>query len=568
MRSLFPFAAAASFLFILPHCLSAFQAPPGQTDQTAGNAKPGSVTGKVVNAVTGVPLRKVKLNLTGAAGQPAGSAESDDQGAFAFADLTPGQYHLRGSRNGFSEQPYAARPNSMLGTPLRIASEQKLTGLTFKLWPDAIIAGKVLDEDGEALANVMVMAMRPMYLQGQRQLLPAGMPVQTNELGEYRISQLKSGKYLVTVTLGMMAVQNLTAASKPADDKPERAYTTTYYPDATSPSQATYTTVKPGEEVRGVDVRMRKVDAYRVAGTYKDSEGGMKLALLTPRGAGLSGMISRSMGMLQPDGSFEIRGVTAGEYVLSFTKDGMNTVGTQQSVIVTDHHVQGLKPVEAKGGELAGVVRTVGGQAPPVKGASVRLYPMENFAVNPPYATASEDGRFTLKNVAPGRYQVTAHLTGGGAEARPEGPAGNAASTYLKSVQQGNQELADNTLDLSAGVAGALEVTFANDGATISGEVRDEKGIAVEGISILLIPPSHAALLFKETTADQSGAFRFQGVAPGEYLLVATEEIGPGEGQDPEILKGYESQATRIAVKANAQAKLTLKPVSLGTAAK
>jgi hypothetical protein len=563
MRIAYSFGAAASFLLVSAQWLAAFQVVPVQPEQTAGKSKAGTIAGRVVNAVTGVALRKVKLSLSGSGGQPAGSAESDDQGAFSFPDVAPGQYHLRGSRNGFSDQPYATRSNSIMGTPLQIATEQKLTGLTFKLWPDAIIAGKVLDEDGEALANVMVMAMRPMYLQGQRQLLPAGMPVQTNELGEYRINQLKSGKYLVMVTLGMLAAQNLVASGKPADDKPERSYTTTYYPDATSPSQATYTPVKPGEELRGIDVRMRKVDTYRVGGKFIDSQAGMKLALLTPRGAGLSGMISRSMGMLQPDGAFEIRGVPPGEYSLSFTKDGMNTVGMQQTVIVTDHHVQGLKPEEAKPNDLAGVIRTEGSQPPPLKGASVQLVPQETFTLNPPSAVAAEDGRFTLKSVTPNRYQVTARLSPGAVPSKQEGASSNAAGIYLKSVRQGNQELPDASLDLTAGVAGSLEITFASDGATVSGEVRDDKGNAVEGVNVLLFSPSHSASLFKETIADQSGAFRFTGVAPGEYLLLATEDIETGAGQDPEVIKSYESQATKVAVKANAQAKFTLKPISL-----
>src|SRR5215475_7835636 len=129
----------------------------------------GTVEGQVVNAKTGAPLKKatVRLNMmmppggrgpapmpgaNGPAGMPMQApvmrtAESDDQGRFWFAGLDAGKYRLAAERQGFLRQAYGQRKFSGSGTPLLVGDGQNVKGLVFKLNPQGVITGKVLDED-------------------------------------------------------------------------------------------------------------------------------------------------------------------------------------------------------------------------------------------------------------------------------------------------------------------------------------------------------------------------------------------------------------------------------------
>ena len=82
---------------------------------------------------------------------------------------------------------------------------QRMTGLELKLQPQAVIAGRVLDEHGEPVARVTVMAMSYSYTQGGRQLSPRS-SASTNDLGEYRAFGLPPGRYYIAATYSNVSV--------------------------------------------------------------------------------------------------------------------------------------------------------------------------------------------------------------------------------------------------------------------------------------------------------------------------------------------------------------------------
>jgi hypothetical protein len=57
----------------------------------------GAISGTVVSALTGAPLNKVTITAEST------SVTSDAEGHFILADLPPGQYQLKGTRNGYLE---------------------------------------------------------------------------------------------------------------------------------------------------------------------------------------------------------------------------------------------------------------------------------------------------------------------------------------------------------------------------------------------------------------------------------------------------------------------------------
>ena len=81
-----------------------------------------SLSGTVVNAITGEALGKVDLALepTAARSRVSAVTVTDAEGHFAMVDLEPGSYHLTGRRNGYLDTAYGARRPEGDGAVLRL----------------------------------------------------------------------------------------------------------------------------------------------------------------------------------------------------------------------------------------------------------------------------------------------------------------------------------------------------------------------------------------------------------------------------------------------------------------
>jgi len=86
----------------------------------------------------------------------------------------------------------------------RSTSDASIEHADFALQRMAVISGTITDERGEPVAGVLVFVMRPVYLDGRRQLAPqpssAGFDVRTDDTGHYRVSALVPGSYVVMAT--------------------------------------------------------------------------------------------------------------------------------------------------------------------------------------------------------------------------------------------------------------------------------------------------------------------------------------------------------------------------------
>ena len=530
-------------LFVGALALAAFQDQPPANKSKDDATKPkttASLAGRVLNAQSNEPLKKATLLLvkTGGGSATPTTAETNEKGEFSFDNIDPGRYYLTGERTGFTRQAYGARGNSLSGTMLLFTAGQEVKDLTFKLLPNAVIAGKVLDEDGDPIANCAVMALRPMYQRGKKQFLPLAQSV-TNDLGEYRLANLKAGRYFVSATQMNLGIGLAGASNKPPTDKAEPSYTTTYYPNSMEKDGAAPIDVGVGAETRGMDIRMAKIDTFRVKGKLAATPGKQVLVLLTPKGAGITGLVTRihNMAIAQQDGTFEIKGVPPGSYTLSATSDGMSSLGPTQTVQVGDQHIAGLILQSSGNDELTGTVKVEGDDKADLKKMEVSIEPIEVFNPVPPKATAGEDGKFTLKDVAPDRYLVHGKSTGAN------------EAYYLKAVRYNGVDVLEDGIDLNGGMVAALEVTLSANGAQVDGTIAGADGNPETGVTVVLIPDSRRFSLYKEMTTDQHGGFSFKGVTPGDYKVLAWEDIETGAYQDPEFLKPFLGRAEAVSVK-------------------
>jgi len=534
----------------------------------------GTLGGTVTDAVNGEPLGKVILTLTrlGARARPV-SAKTDLQGKFLFENLEPGRYGLRAERNRYVRSEYGQRVPNQPGTPLTLQAGQKLTGLTMQLQRAGVISGRVLDEDNEPVAQVRVAAMATRYLQGGRRLAPVGMD-QTDDRGEYRIYGLAPGEYYVT------ARQNNRGRAVRLDPPPngqeeEESYVETYFPGATEMEQAVTLKVAAGQELLGVDIQLRPTRTFRITGRVVseagDPLGGRNVMLtLLPRDTRFGGFNSPNQTSARnPEGDFTMQGVKPGSYTLLaqvFDRRGFGggTLGFggrlsgRLAVDVGNRDVERLVVPVRPGIRIEGRLQAEESAEIDLSNVRISLRSQEPMLTMGGGGTSDrvneEDGTFTLEAVTQGVYEV---MLGGAPE-----------DIYLKAARLGNQEVLTAGLDLTnASAAGVLDLTLSTKGGRVDGAVVNAEGQPVVGGQVVLLPEASRRQrfgLFKNTSTDQNGVFTLRGIAPGNYSIVALEDVERGAWMDPNFLRGNENAAKKVEIKEGSAQSFELKVLSLG----
>ena len=552
----------AALFFAAAVMLPAFQANPGQTktantspDGRPASGKPpeqtASIEGTVVDAKLGKAVKDVNLlaAMATGGGTPA-STRTDDTGHFQLKNLAPGSYLLIADHPRYARQTYGSRNGLLGGTPLTVTIGQELKDITFKIQPNAVASGRVLDEDGEPMSGILVAALRGIYSKGRRQYLPLGTGM-TNDLGEYRIANMAAGRYILSATKMNMNADN----TKAPEAGPESTYITTYYPNSAEPSGAASIEVTAGGDVGGMDIHMAKAKSVRIKGKVIGVPGGQQTSIrIIPKDAGVLAMIiGRNAQVKKADGAFEIVGVTPGSYNLRVSDpSGMKPMGAAVPIQVSDRGVESLVVEVGTPAEVSGTVvvpaDNPGNDRVSFKGARVMLESAEGLVLIPPNATIGDDGTFTLKDVAPDKYFVRVI----------NGPAG----AFVDSAKFGAQEMSEKGIDLGGATPGKLEVKLNPNGAEIAGMVRGQDDNPISGVTVALIPDSGKYLLYQSNFTDQNGAFSFKGIAPGDYKVLAWEEVETNAFQDPEFVKPFAGKAESVSLKPGDHKGVSLKAIA------
>src|SRR6202011_1394836 len=278
-----------------------------------------SIEGAVLNAATGEALKKVNvvarpLGRPGSGAGAGASAVLDAAGHYKIEGIDPGRYTLMANRTGFVNQTYGAKGPNRPGTPLTLTPGQNMKDATFKLTPHGVVTGRVLDEDGDPMANVMLQCQRYVYNRGKKQLMPAG-GGNTNDLGEYRIFGLAPGKYYLSAQYRAMDFNpNVSNSRKDY----EEGYATVYYPNSLTVDAAAPLEVAPGAQIRGIDVTLTKTRTIRIRGQVISGATNKPVrnasVSLNPR-EGSMAMMNRGFARgLDAKGNFELHGVMPGSY--------------------------------------------------------------------------------------------------------------------------------------------------------------------------------------------------------------------------------------------------------------
>lgn len=354
----------ALVLLVPALCLSQ-QAPPVTGDVTS---KPARLEGRVTS-LNGEAVRKATVRLQGSAQLATGgnaqgrsnySVTTGDGGEFVFENVTAGRYTLTAEKSGFLPMRYGARSENGPPSQLTVAAGTEIARVEMKMTPQGVIIGRVLDSDGDPIANAQITASRYGYDNGRRTLMEVGTGIQATALpagagaaanpaagaaaltslfgggglssddqGNFRINNLPPGRYYVKAEfrgtagiLGMIQAQAVAFGGEPAAPAQESTHIATFYPNSMDASGAVPVEVTAGSEVRGVDIRMRKERVYSIRGKVIDTStggpvNGAMVLLIPPDVSEVNPFaLLSNMSLSGTDGTFEIRNLLPGNYGL------------------------------------------------------------------------------------------------------------------------------------------------------------------------------------------------------------------------------------------------------------
>lgn len=511
-----------------------FSQAPGKEPQ------PASISGKVLNSVTGEAVDKAAIILRSpeAAASAYGVLTSSD-GSFKLSDLEPGTYDISVEKKGYASARPAKRGNRNLMNVSLLAG-QELTGLEFQLVPAGVVAGHLFGVDGEPMAGAALQLL-PSKGAASRSGSFASHSV-TNDLGEYRLFQVPPGHYYLKATYADVFERQNVKWQRPAATKPStpETYVPTYYPGAVTESQAGVVVVKPGGVLQGLDFALLRSRTVRVRGR-------VVVAALQPQLIFVS-LVGTDQGIFRhavPDrkGAFEFTGVAPGSYVLSAAVPIPGALGVAggRALEVGDSDVDGIELDLYSQVEIRGRIRMEESGDKIPSGLIVLLAPREARPTSGAgeMSQVAADGSFALQGTHGAKYDVVI-----GSLTKSDDNA------YIKAATLGDTDVLSEGLEFPAGESPAvLDIILTSKGAAVDCDVSSA-GESVAGSLVILIPEKgrrSQAHLYGECKTNQQGRCSITGVAPGSYSLFAFDaDSAPRNYRTGDAFAPYEKSGKAI----------------------
>jgi hypothetical protein len=541
----------------------------GPRDNQAPQIGTGRLLGRVVGGDTGMPLRRAIVRLSGQDFREGRVASTDEEGRWELKDLPAGRYTLSASKGGYVQLQFGQRRPFEQGRPIELGDGQTLENVNFNLPRGSVIAGRIVDEFGEPVAEAMVAAMRYRYVSGRRRMVPAGRFAQTDDGGHFRIYGLPPGDYYLSGTLRQGPMIGFDNSDNVG------GYAPTYYPGTGSAQQAERVSVGLGAEMSGVTFSLLPVKTVKVSGTVVDSTGrpmaGAFVMLREDVRTGDGNFMMTMMGggnRVKDDGSFVVANVAPGDYVVEARpmmmgpgrrgEDEPEVAFTTLSVAGED--VTGVSLIGTNGTSIRGrVTLQPAAAASGVKPSEISVSAMAQDADAPMMFLGREsrdgvndDWSFEVRAVQSPILLRTFRL-----------PAGYT----LKAVLVGGQDVTDRGIAFKPGEAvNGVEVVISASSSSLSGGVTDDDGKAVPDYAVVVYAEDREHWGFmsrhiKLARPDQQGAYQVKDLPAGRYLAVAVEAVETGEESDPAMLERLRPLATAFSIAEGEQRALNLKLV-------
>lgn len=498
------------------------------------------------------------------------ASATDAEGRFKLEMIPPGSYIVTITRDGYV--PVEAKPRGMMIT---VVEGQNLADQTYKMATAGLIAGKIVDADGDPMSGLAVQAIPKrqghsgvggalttyLSMAGAAGKLPG--VATTNDLGEYRIAGLRAGQYVVIARPRGNVAPPPTPANK-AHPGEHLLYAPTYYPGVLDEKQANALQVVSGG-VATADFTLLVHHTYRVSGIVS--------GLVDAKGSLILLMSTSGRPQQQPvgeGGKFEFPSLEPGTYTAQVValsegtpQGGPKMLTVPTPIVVSGSDLTDLVVQPFAQGKVSGKFRAESSDNVDWKQITASLIHVAEEGENPAEnglfsllqrggsAAVKEDGTFEIEDVAPGNYQVAVYT-----------PSEKYRDWYLKSLLFGGREVADTGFAASGETS--LDVVVSAKGASIEGKVVDGAGKPAAGVFVLTLPSSGKLGRpdsYQTTKTDANGSFLLRGLNPGDFAVVAVENL-QGDARSAEFYQKYGGQGMNVSLAEGEKKTVTLTVVA------
>ena len=532
----FEFLRRSLFVCALGMLVAGATKLPGQTQgnsnsqkTTADSDTPVTVSGRVVNASTGLPVSRALVRFNDRAVLTA------HDGKFEFTQVTDASSNLQVSKPGFY-------PNSEPGgsTGIYLRTSQITAALELRLYPEALFTGTLTAPDGEPLSHIVVSARRSTFDgSGGHTWIPIAQ-AQTDSHGQFRLP-VPSGDY------------KLESMYVPRINGTDQAALPIVVPSENSSNTSSFISIRSGEE-QHFELHPVTSRAYSIAATFdSDIERGFpRITARSSNGSIISLPVRFSHS--EPLGSTRME-LPSGTYTLIATV--MSQDGIQQgetTITVTNHDVTGvvfhLSPVPTLPIELVlDGAATSDNTQPNLRQLGLTL---EQDQFSPDIfssavsLSARRDGSMVF--TAPtGSYRLHARNNGG--------------AWYIKSASYGASDLLQQNIVVAPGGGGTpIRITVSNQTASLQGTCKLSGTPSACWVYLIPTTPSASSVFLQQ--ANTQGVYNYAHLPPGSYEAVAFERIHSADYGDPATLTTFGIHVRAVTVNAGEKPTLDLDAVS------
>jgi hypothetical protein len=517
-----------------------------------------TLTGTVVDSVTGEPIRKALVQLY--SGQRRMAFTGDD-GRFQLEGIPAGSYSVTAQKPGYFSQQELLR----FGTP-PVEVGPKSSSAIVKLTPEAVLSGKVASTDGVPLEHVSLHLNYIEIREGRRRSDSKGVAM-TDEDGRYRFANLRPGNYYLSASPYTPVPDTMLEP----EDPPKSGYGGSYYPGVPDLASASPLQLAAGEKGEA-NLTLSEVPVYAVSGTVSGYAPGQGVSLQVFDQSGTQ--VDQGVQFSPDNGRFDVRALAAGNYVIkAFSSQGPNQPVRAEARFSLTADLPNLHLALLPAPSIPVVVQMesvaqrpknpAGFTSPTSAGPPVSVRLTDNGpGANEAYAsfdTPNNPRTLFLRNVEAGRYTAVI-------DARE--------SWYVASADYGQTNLLTDDLVLTPGAPPqALNIVLRNDSASITGTVHAPDSFSGNAM-ILAVPERRSkascGISYWYPSRDKNSPpaeFLLDGLAPGDYLVFAFDRAEGLEFTNRDALQSYVSQASHVTISPNQRAKVTLELIRTGEGA-
>jgi hypothetical protein len=548
----------------------------------------GAVTGRIVDGATGAAIARARVTLLGGGG-PRPSAITDASGVFAFADLPTGPVTLSVEKSTYmpTRFPEPGRTMRSAHRPLMVRDGQVLANITVPIFRGAAITGRVLDMHGDPLDFAQVSVLR-LSSSGRPGRTAMRNSTQTNDLGEFRLPRLEAGTYVVQASPRRMGGDEFRSDMPSPQPQPQPQPLPTFYPSANAIDQAQPIVVERGQTVTGIDVIVVEGFPAVIAGTVAGPDGqpvsGSGFVAARPAARDTALPFEGAGAGIRGDGTFRLT-LAPGDYVIEARvtpRSGAQprpeselTASVRMSVAAgTEEHVA---LVVGPGATASGRVVFEGTTPPPPSPGQVHV-PVFSADGNcrMGQAAVAQDWTFRIEGIT------------GTCSAPPMAAFGR---WTLKALIHNGENLLNAPLTFEAGrQLRNLQVVFTDRRTGVRFHVADEHGQTTREFVGLVYPidkgqwPQGLRTFVSAPLDPMTGALPTQnvpgapvspvprrpdvlsGLRPGEYYVVAVDDMALEDSRDLSVLDRLRAGAVRVTVTEGVNTEVALRRLRFANA--